>query len=305
MTMDATAFTVNISQVHGQGGLEWLEGLPALLKDCAQRWSLKFQSPFDNLTYNYVVPAIQAGGREVVLKAGVVKEGGPDREFLSEHNALTHFDGQGMVSLLEADLQAGVVLLERLRPGTPLKRLAADERATSIAADVMKALWKPAPAEHTFPTVADWAAGLRRLRAQFDGDCGPFPTYQVEKAEALFAELIDSMDEVVLLHGDLHHDNILMSERRPWLGIDPKGVIGEPAYETGAFLRNIPLWPDEAGAKNQLVRAVDQFAEQLDLDRQRIVKWSIAQAVLSAWWSYEDHGEGWEPALARAKLLET
>jgi streptomycin 6-kinase len=304
MTIDATVFTQNITQVHGQTGVDWLESLPVIVADCAQRWSLNLQPHFENLSYNFVAPAVQAGSRAVVLKAGVVKDGVPDRELLSEHDALSHFDGQGMVRLLDADLKVGVMLLERLTPGTPLKTIADDERATRIAAEVMKALWKSAPAEHTFPSVVDWAAGLRRLRVQFDGGCGPFPAQLVEKAEALFTELIDSMDEAVLLHGDLHQNNILMSERRPWLGIDPKGVIGEPAYETGAFLRNIPLRSYEGQAKKQLARAVDQFTEQLALDRQRIVKWGIAQAVLSAWWSFEDHGEGWEPDLLLAELLE-
>lgn len=305
MTTQASTFTDHITQVHGQAGREWLESLPGLLVDCAHRWTLTLQPPFNNLSSNFVVPAFQAGGHEVVLKAGVVKAGVPDCEFLNEHAALSHFNGQGMVRLLGADLKAGVMLLERLNPGTPLKSMADDEQATTIAAGVMKAIWKRPPAKHAFPSIAYWANGLQRLQAQFDGGYGPFPAPLVKMAESLFSELIDSLDEVVLLHGDLHQDNILMSERRPWLGIDPKGVIGEPAYETGAFLRNIPLRVDEKQAKNQLARAIDQFAEQLVLDRQRIVKWGIAQAVLSAWWSYEDHNQGWEPALALARLLQT
>jgi streptomycin 6-kinase len=126
----------------------------------------------------------------------------------------------------------------------------------------------------------------------------------VETAEGLFAELLSSMDELVLLHGDLHHYNILSAEREPWLAIDPKGVVGEPAYELGAWLRNpVPhvfSWPD---ARQVTARRVDQFAELLGLDRQRIIGWGIAQAVLSAWWDYEDVGRGWEDVLACAEWL--
>jgi streptomycin 6-kinase len=57
-------------------------------------------------------------------------------------------------------------------------------------------------------------------------------------AESLFRELIASSESPVLLHGDLHHFNILSARRQPWLAIDPKGVAGEPAYEPGALLRN-------------------------------------------------------------------
>lgn len=303
--MDSITSTPKIAEIYGQSGLEWLERLPGILSSCADKWSLTLLPPFDNISYNYVVPAIQAGGRDVVLKASVVIAGEPDKEFVAEHDALCLYDGQGMVRLLDADLKAGVILLERLIPGTTLKTLADADEATQIAAELMGELWKPVPVAHTFPTVADWATGLQRLRPHFQGGCGPFPERLLDKAERLFNELIDSMDEAVLLHGDLHHENILMSQRSPWLGIDPKGVIGEPAYETGAFLRNLPIAFNDIQARSSLARAVDQLSDHLILNKQRIVYWGFAQAVLSAWWSFEDHGKGWEPALAWAELFDS
>jgi len=105
----------------------------------------------------------------------------------------------------------------------------------------------------------------------------------------------------VLLHGDLHHENILAATRQPWLAIDPKGIVGEPAYEVGALLRNrLDAAPD---LRPLQARRLDQLAEALQLDRQRLLSWSVAQAVLSAWWSYEDHGRGWEPMIAYAEVL--
>ena len=74
----------------------------------------------------------------------------------------------------------------------------------------------------------------------------------------------------VVLHGDLHHFNILAAERQPWLAIDPKGVVGEPVYETGALLRN--PWPDLLSLPDPgriLARRVDQLAEELGFDRAR------------------------------------
>jgi streptomycin 6-kinase len=107
----------------------------------------------------------------------------------------------------------------------------------------------------------------------------------------------------VLLHGDLHHFNILAAERQPWLAIDPKGVVGEPAYEIGALLRN-PT--DEVVFDPQVqARRIDLLTAELGLDRQRVIGWGIAQAVLSGWWSYEDHGHGWEPMMALAELLSS
>ncbi|GIV96749.1 MAG: kinase [Herpetosiphonaceae bacterium] len=292
-------FTRTIVDLHEDAGVEWLNQLPQIIAECERRWSISVLPPFANLSYNYVAPAMTADGREVVLKLGV-----PNLELTREITALRYYDGRGIVQLLDSDPEKGILLQERLHPDTLLSSLADDEQATSIAAAVMRRLWRPAPPEHPFPTVADWAGSLRKLRAQFAGETGPLPAQLVDAAEGLFAELIDSMAEPVLLHGDLHHDNIMAAEREPWLALDPKGVIGEPAYEVGALLRNpiaqIASMPNLRGI---LARRVDQLAEELELDRDRLIGWGFAQAVLSAWWSIEDHNSGWQQSIVCAEQL--
>ncbi|HEX9681405.1 MAG TPA: aminoglycoside phosphotransferase family protein, partial [Anaerolineales bacterium] len=122
-----------------------------------------------------------------------------------------------------------------------------------------------------------------------------------------YAELAASMAEPVLLHGDLHHENILSAEGDRWVAVDPQGVIGEPAYEVGAFLRNpIPeVWTWLELAKI-MDRRVEVFIEELGFDRRRLIGWGYAQAVLSAIGSLEERGtseEGWlvvAQALAQA-----
>jgi streptomycin 6-kinase len=208
-----------------------------------------------------------------------------------------------LVRLLECDLERGALLLERCEPGTLLSSLVArdDEKATAIAAAVMRQPWRPVPAAHPFKTVTDWGLGFARLRAGFDGTSGPLPSARFEEAERLFSELCASMAQPVLLHGDLHHENILAAQRQPWLAIDPKGVVGEPAYETGALLRNqLFHLPDP---QRVTARRIDQLSGELGFDRERIRGWGLSQAVLSAVWTAEDHGHGWEEAIACADLL--
>lgn len=299
MNAVSDSFALTIVELYGAVGVEWLSRLPSIIAVSAQRWSLTVMPPFEPLSYNYVAPAVRADGADVVLKVGV-----PNPELLTEIEALRLFKGHGIVQLLDADPDQGVLLLERLKPGTPLSSLTDDEQATFIAAQVMRQLWRPVPLEHPFPTVAKWAAGLERLREHFDGGCGPFPRALVEMAEALFAELVGSMAESALLHGDLHHENILSAERQPWLALDPKGLVGEPAYEIGALLRNpMPQLLGELQPRRILTRRVDQLAEELGFDRTRLVGWGLAQAVLAGWWSYKDHGHGWEWGIACAELL--
>ncbi|HEX6607931.1 MAG TPA: aminoglycoside phosphotransferase family protein [Chloroflexia bacterium] len=300
MTEIPENFARTMGEVYGEEGRAWLERLPDLLAACARRWRLTVGPPFVPLSYNYVAPATQADGTSVVLKVGY-----PGRELRTEIAALQLYDGHGIAQLLDADAAAGALLLERLLPGTPLAQLADDAAATTIAAQVMRQLWRPVPPDHPFPTVADWAAGLGRLRARFGGTTGPLPAPMVDQAERLFADLLGSMDTPVLLHGDLHHDNILMAQRQPWLALDPKGLVGEAAYETGALLRNpagrVLKAPDPHA---MMARRIDQLAAELGFERERIRAWALAQAVLSAWWSIEDHGYGWEDAIAYAEILD-
>jgi streptomycin 6-kinase len=289
----------NAIDLFGDIGIRWLGQLPAIVDACAQQWSLSVGAPIENLAYNYIAPAVGADGCKAMLKIGV-----PNPELESEIEALTLYDGGGSVRLLAADRGRGALLLERLVPGTQLLALADDEEATRVAAEVMRRLWRPVDAVPTLPTVARWAAGLGRMRRHFDGGTGPLPARLVERAEALFAELLATMESPVLLHGDLHHGNILRAEREPWLAIDPKGVIGEPAYEPGALLRN--MRPELRGGprpREIMARRVEILAEELGLDRERLLAWGLAQAVLSAWWSIEDHGGGGEESIRCAELM--
>ena len=291
-------FAQAMIEVFEDEGRAWLDSVPALIAEHERRWSLRVLPAFPNLSYNYVAPAVRSDGTEVVLKLGV-----PRDELRTEVEALKLYDGQGMVRLLEADGERGVMLLERLSPGTPLSHLE-DEAATSIAAGIMRQLWRSVPEEHPFPTVADWAAGLAKLRPHFGGGTGPLPPRLVDEAERLFADLLASTTEPVLLHGDLHHDNILSAERAPWLALDPKGIVGDRGFEVGPLLHNpmpqILTWPDLRGV---LARRVDQLSEELGMERGRVRGWGLAHAILSAWWSIEDHGHGWETALTVAEHL--
>jgi streptomycin 6-kinase len=260
---------------RGAEGEAWLRGLPAIIEACAARWSIEVGPPFLPLYYNYVAHADGADGARLVLKICF-----PDDEASTEREAMRLFDGRGAARLIESDAGRGALLLERLEPGTKLSELcdADDEGATSAAASVMRIL-----------SVADWGRGFARHRARHEGTSGPLPARLFDEAETLFRDLNASADEPVLLHGDLHQGNIIAARREPWLAIDPKGIVGDAAYEVGALLRNpndrILGWPNLPRVMGRRIR---QLSEELGFERVRVRGWGLSQAILASIWSCEE-----------------
>ena len=200
--------------------------------------------------------------------------------------ALDAFGGRGMVRVLEhAD---GAVLLERLVPGRSLadSQDINDDKATTILADVI-ARMSPGPPPNTAPTVH---ACARSFEQYAPGETSSIPRSLVETAHRTYLKLCASQTSTQLLHGDLHHHNVLLDSERGWLAVDPKGVVGEPAYELGAALRNPIERPDLYAIPATIRKRVEYFGRVLQLDTTRILAWAFAQAVLAAIWELEDDG---------------
>lgn len=220
------------------------------------------------------------GGRAVVLKV-IRKENGEEWRC---GEVLDAFRGEGVIRPIE--YAAGAVLLPRLQPGHDLTSLCLegnDDEATEIIASLLQRM-SAAPAQ---------LAGVRpvdRLQPEFeqfrDGANGFIPPGYVDRAEELFRELCEGQRNVRLLHGDLHHYNILSDSDIGWVAIDPWGVSGEPEFEAGASLRN----PISAllGDRRILERRLKTFETRLGLDAHRTLKWAFATTVLGILWPFED-----------------
>jgi streptomycin 6-kinase len=298
------ALTSNVVGAWGDDGARWLTNLPRTLAEVGGAWGLTVGVPYE-LSYHYVAAVTCADGTPAVLKLGVPGGG----SLAEEAPALAAFAGRGAVRLLRVDLDLGALLLERIEPGWRARDLvpARDAEATSAAASVMRRLHVPPPPDCPLPDLVTQAGAFDEyVRAH--GDRGPLPVELVTRAGALMRELSTSATERVVLHGDLHHDNILRAEREPWLAIDPHGLVGDPGYEVGSLLFN-PDLDDRDPALTALVPArLEQLADELAMPIERLVAWGFVKAVLSDVWNAEawTPGADWSPAsraLDVARLL--
>jgi streptomycin 6-kinase len=284
----------------------WLAQLPDTLAACAKKWDLRIEEPmtedYAEMSYGYITPATQSDGTEVVLKSI------PSTHIteLKERQALEVCDGNSTIKLLGYDEKLGTIMIERARPGVPLAVNTDDEENTRIASRMMKRFWQPLPAKHNFTPTDYEIEGFERLRKKNNGTTGVFPEKWAARAETLYKELMDTSTETVLLHADLHHYNILSATREPWLTIDPKGYYGDPGYEVGAFLANYPEESCEGQDQSEIdIRRIHIMIGELDMPRDRVIKWGVVLSCIWARWGIDDPNGGWRNAVKRAETLDT
>ena len=291
-------FRKNVTGLYGAKGEKWLAELPHTLGIICAEWNLVLEDFFANLSFNFVAKCSDANGGKYVLKVGVQDEHSP---LLTEKNALETFSGQGAVKVLRYDENLCAMLLERAIEGKTLSEICGEdyEKAVQIAIAVLKKLPRNPPDKTKFINLETWIEGLNRaVKAGFSPD-------KVAKAQVFFAELIEPYERKILLHGDVHFDNILSARREPFLLIDPKGLIGEIGYEIAVFHNDLAGWTGHLSNQKQILKfAVERFSEAFTVSRQKLRKWSFSYAVLSAWWMMEDFGENCERELALADIWD-
>lgn len=276
-------FQEKIINAFGSEGKAWLESLPQTVETYLQKWELTSEGPVDNLSYNYVLKVTDLKGTPFIIKLGV-----PNFDTRNEMVTLEAYNGEGCAKLLKADPENGVMLLERLVPGRMLSAESDEMVVLENFIKVWKVIRRPVPEGNSTPSLTHWFEGLTRYRNAGDG---PISLEHVELAEEFFQQVMETSEGSQLLHGDLHHENILFSEQKGWMAIDPKGVVGDPYFDVTSFLIN--QLDSKEDPRSILKLRVDTISEQLGLDRQRLLKSAIALGTLYACWGVEDLAD-WE-----------
>lgn len=248
---------------------------PALAA-CLAKWSLVTDGRLIETPSSWLVP-VRRGAVPAMLK--IFKPASDERNGTA---LLRYFDGEGAVRVIEADGDA--LLMERAGGPRSLVAMAtsgADIEAAEILADTVAKLHAPrsGPVPRTLTPLEDQFAALFEREQEH---------LLLTRCVSVARRLLASQHDIVPLHGDVHHANVLDGGARGWLVIDPKALIGERTYETANLLTN--PWP-RAGIMHdagRMQRLAQLYAGRLDLDVERVLAFSLAQAGLSASWDMDD-----------------
>ena len=253
----------------------WAARLPELVQDVAERWELTLGSPFQpGGMCSWVAPVRTADDRHLVLKVGWAEE-----ESAHELEGLLLWDGDGVVQVVrgEKDADTTYLLLERGADRHDLSREPA-ELQDEVVAGLLRRLWIGPPVDHPFRPLAQmceaWADEAVARPQPF-----PFAPGIIRAGLELFRTLPSHDTEQRLLLTDLHAENVLRAEREPWLAIDPKPYVGDPAYDPLQHLLNLPelLRADPRGR-------VARMAGLCGVDEERLRLWTFARCVVEWPW---------------------
>lgn len=272
------SFLQRAARQFGEAGPGWVQALPALLSYCLERWELSNCQPIDELSINLVCFATSPTYGEVVLKIQ-----GPHSERFTEMKALELYDGRRACRCLECDYKRAAMLLERIRPGTELRSLSAKDEQLAIGTDMLVELPVPLRERHGFPHYQDW---MTHAFAVVERDYGADDSTRelMRRAWELFREVDDGGQ--FLLHGDLHHENILRASDGTWKIIDPQGVIGSRVLECGRFIENHVI-SDAGIERQQALHTIAYIAERVERPARHVAAAFYILHLLSYCWGVE------------------
>jgi streptomycin 6-kinase len=248
---------------------DWLPRVPELVTACCEEWGLRLGDPYPQGAAGYAVRVELPDGTPAVLKLS-----NPHRESEREADALERWGGDGAVLLLARDDERQALLLERCDPGTVLAERPAHE-ALDVLIGLLPRLWKSGDG---FRPLADESA---LWIEQIERDVADETLKDV--ALGYLRELAPTQGEQVLVHQDLHGENVLAAQREPWLTIDPKPLAAEREFAAAPIIRSFELGHSKRDALNRL----DRLSSELGLDRERVRGWTIAQTI--AWSGGSDY----------------
>lgn len=276
---------------HDEAGRDWLDRLPALVSENCRQWGLTVDGPVLHGS-NALVVLVHQGSLPASLRLAP-----PGDDLAAETAALIHWDGRGVVRLLDVDLAKGASLLERL---DHTRSLLTEPLLGAVATlgSLTRTLATPAPAD--VPSTRGLAAeGAESFGRQWQELGRPTPQRLLKAAVAAATALAAAESEPSSVNGDLHFEQVLAGSRYPWTVVDPVLLQGDPEYDIGRA-----LWTrlDELPGDRDVHSAFGAFVDAASVPAERARSWVVVRSMSYLLWGLQ-RGLTWDPPKCR-RLLE-
>ncbi len=280
MDMDTVFQPGDIEKIREHYGEAFLQKVLRDIDIYSVKWELSDLAFVSYFSVNCIFTGLSKQYGNIVLKIGK-----PDKEALTERQALIDYSGRRFCLLYEDDIENGMRLLERIVPGTQLRDEKSLDKRLDIFCSVYDGLHISAPDPGKYPTYLNW---VTRITDYMSKQIGCAELYDHMKlAEDICIGLTGRYTKSLLLHGDLHHDNILLDSDGCYRLIDPKGVIGDPVFDIGRFILN-EAYEEAPNPEAAALAVVKGLSCRLGIPEIVITQGFFIEAAMSECWSVEE-----------------
>jgi streptomycin 6-kinase len=264
-----------VNESH-QPGLtpSWLTSLPTVIETICVKWEIELELMAADTYMTLVV-----FGQSTALGAVVIKSSPASADLLAQVRALEIGSGANLPRIYDVDYDQSVIVMERIVPGTELRHAGMDdETSTRLAAETLIPLWRPVSGGNGLKLQRDVLQPL----LDWEPRTGLIDPALVTQAQELAASLLKDSSSLRLLHGDLHHWNVLQRGSAEWVMIDPVGVVGDPALDVARWMHNPPEIATRHDLGELLLRRFRIWEDVTRIDQRRLASWAFVGNVLNA-----------------------
>lgn len=274
------AYFDHIQRVYGEAGRSWIARLPVLIKRAEIFWELKNLEIFEHLSYNLLLRGYSEKYGSIMLKIGVLND-----EFRRELLFLKELKSNMYVKCFDVLVDEGMILMKLLKPGKRVNEINTLDERLSVAGSLLS--YTPILALH--PTYMKYHRSIfnETMARNKEKINDASLEARLKRADNYYIELLNMHSDEVILHGDLHHENMIFDEDDGWQIIDPKGYLGIKVLEPGRYIIN-QIWEDLEKSRDFTEETVVYLSKVLGYTTEILYKSAYVDCMLSSVWSLED-----------------
>lgn len=246
----------------------------------SKKWNLEILQMVDYYSVNCIFECRSEHFGDAILKIC-----NPGKEVFTEFNTLLEYDGKRFCRVYISDVENGIILEERIHPGIQLRNEQSLEKRLSVFSSLYKGLHIEPKNPAIYPTYMEWVSRITDYMSR-QKDFKELYFY-MKKAESICYSLNDLYSKKMLLHGDFHHDNILLNDKNEYSIIDPKGVIGDPIFDVPRFILNEFEDTITDDLCRKIVNIINYFEKSLGIPNEIIKQCLFVEMAMANCWNVE------------------
>lgn len=288
------------NKVIRQFGKAFYEGIMRNLHRVVNEWELSSLTLVDSYSASLVFMVESEKFGPAVLKFG-----SNQKELRQERIALAIDEGRNFCKLYASDLDNSILLEERFVPGTVLRDETSVEKRLTVYCQLYKGLHVDIEDVKGYTTYTKWVTRITEYMSRLQ-------EYQLlnaymQQAEKIYLALTRRYSRTALLHGDFHHDNILLTDSGDYKLIDPKGIIGDPVFDIARFILNEFCFEEDIySMKEHVMLVIDGIGQSLNIPCSVIRQCLFVETTMASCWWVESgvNQDGFERILLMTKFAE-